>query len=121
MDIPHFPMFIMAMAGYTHAGCYDPPEPFVDWSGCDKRGAALAGIDLHNANLEHTNLQDADLSGANLRGAYMYSTYLWGANLRGANLQGASTLGAYLRESQLDKAVWADGRICGPGSTGGCY
>ena len=103
------------------AGCYDPPEPYVDWSGCDKRGMQLAGANLRQANLEHTNLQDADLSGADLRGAYMWSTYLWGANLTGANLTRAETQGAYLKECQLGNAVWKDGRVCAPGSVDGCY
>jgi hypothetical protein len=102
------------------AGCNDPPEPYVDWSGCDKRGLDLKGANLRRANLEHTNLMGADLSGANLSGAYMWSTYFWGANLRGANFRDAETRGAYLKESDLTGAIWADGRVCAPASVDVC-
>lgn len=112
---------MLHMADPARAGCYDPPEPFVDWSGCNKQGAELAGANLLRANLEHANLQDADLSGANMRGAYMWSTYLWGANLSNTNLMEAETQGAYLKESVLDGAVWQDGRVCGKGSIDSCY
>ncbi|MEW6677100.1 MAG: pentapeptide repeat-containing protein [Pseudomonadota bacterium] len=103
------------------AGCNDPPEPYVDWSGCDKRGMDLKSANLRRANLEHTNLMGADLSGADLSGAYMWSTYFWGANLRGTNFRDAETRGAYLKESYLAGAIWQDGRICGPASVDSCH
>jgi len=124
MCAPYIPSLNAAVLGISccaHAGCYDPPEPYVDWSGCDKRGMVLAGANLRRANLEHTNFQDADLSGADMRGAYMWSTYLWGANLRAANLQGANTRGAYFKESFLDSTIWEDGRVCAQGSVDACH
>ena len=112
---------VFSLSLSAHAGCMDPPEPYVDWSGCNKSGMNLAGANLRRANLEHTNLKDANLAGADMRGAYMWSTYLWGANLRKANLRDAETQGAYLKESYLTGAIWKDGRVCGPDSVDGCY
>lgn len=112
---------MLCMVEPATAGCNDPPEPYVDWGGCNKEGTDLAGAKLFHANLEHTNLKDANLTGADLRGAYMWSTYLWGANLSNANLMEAETQGAYLKESIIEGAVWQDGRVCAQGSVDGCY
>ncbi len=112
----------------------------VNWSACDKRGAALAGALLRNARLDRTRLEDARLAGAvmeyasakraNLRNADLRGAKLTAADLSGADLSGADLAGANLRYAvltgivlagtRLDNAVWSDGRTCAPGSIGGC-
>lgn len=112
----------------------------VNWSACDKRGAALAGALLRNARLDRTRLEDARLAGAvleyasakranlrnaDLRGAKLTAADLSGADLSGADLAGANLRyavldGALLAGTRLDNAVWGDGRTCAPGSVGGC-
>jgi len=34
---------LACVAGMAHAACTDPPQAGVDWNGCDKHGARLAG------------------------------------------------------------------------------
>ncbi len=112
----------------------------VNWSGCDKRGATLAGVLLRNARLERTRLGDAHLAGAimeyanakgvNLRNADLHGANLVAADLTGADISGADLSGANLRYAvfegalmagtRLDHAVWSDGRTCAPGSVGAC-
>lgn len=91
----------------------------------DFRGARLTGADLAYAELDAARLQGADLRGARLVGALLVRADLRGADLRGAdlsyaNLKGAQLAGARLAGARLDKAIWPDGRICAPGSVGGC-
>lgn len=112
----------------------------VNWSACDKRGAALAGAVLRNARLDKIRLEDARLAGAvleyasakranlrnaDLRGAKLTAADLGGADLSGADLAGANLRyavldGAMLAGTRLDNAVWSDGRTCAAGSVGGC-
>lgn len=80
--------------------CNQPPARGVDWHGCNKTGFLLAGADLRQANLTGTDFSGANLSYANLAGA----------QLTGALLQGAILTGT----------IWADGRVCAPGSVGVC-
>lgn len=107
-------------AAQGKAACSDPPAPKVDWGGCDKRHADLRGADLRGANLTYTDFLGANLEMANLSEARMWATYLWEASLYGANLRNADILGAYLSNAYLERAVWVDGRICGPDSMGRC-
>lgn len=112
----------------------------VNWSGCDKRAAALAGALLRNARLDAARLEEARLAGAlleyasaknaDLRNADLRGAKLVGADLAGADLAGADLAGANLRHAvldaarltgtRLDHAVWTDGRACAPGSIGAC-
>jgi len=112
----------------------------VNWSGCDKRAAALAGAMLRNARLDRTRLDEARLAGAvleyasatgaslhnaDLRGAKLTAVDLSGADLSGsdlagANLRYAALIGANLAGARLDQAVWSDGRTCATGSIGSC-
>lgn len=120
--------------------CAAPAGEGINWSGCDKRGSALAGANLRNARLERTRLEDARLAGAileyanakgaNLRNADLRGAKLTAADLSGADLSGADLSGANLRYAvfestllagtRLDDAVWSDGRTCAPGSVGAC-
>jgi len=120
--------------------CAAPAGEGINWSGCDKRGAALAGAMLRNARLERTRLEDARLAGAvmeyanasvanlrnaDLRGAKLMAVDLSGADLSGADLSGANLRyavmnGTRLAGTRLDNAVWSDGRTCAAGSVGAC-
>ena len=64
-----FSPLLLGFACHANAGCYDPPKPFMDWSGCDKRGLDLAGANLQGANLTNAELQGAYLKSANFGGA----------------------------------------------------
>ncbi len=120
--------------------CAAPAAEGVNWSGCDKRGAALAGAMLRNARLDRARLEDArlagavleyaSLTGANLRNADLRGAKLTAVDLSGADLSGADLSGANLRYAvsnethlagtRLDHAVWSDGRACATGSVGEC-
>lgn len=122
------------------ASCAATAGEGVNWSGCDKRGAALAGAMLRNARLDGTRLEDARMAGAvleyasakgvnlrnaDLRGAKLTAVDLSGADLSGADLSGANlryaALGqARLAGARLDHAVWSDGRTCAVDSLGAC-
>ena len=127
------------------ADCSAPAAPEVAWQGCDKRWAALAGVELKGARLDGVrldaaDLRRADLSYANLGAASLRGANLSGARLIGANLSKADLTGADLSEAVLDyatltgvhmsgvrffrtrlgKAVWPDGRICAPHSVDVC-
>jgi len=134
----------------AEADCSQPPHPGVNWSNCTMEGVAWPGSDLSgammknmrlsravltaanlaNADLAYASLSVADLRRADLRGARLTGASLRGANLSGANLQdadlsyanlsGAHLDGANLQGARLDKAIWVDGRYCGPGSVGQC-
>ncbi len=128
-------------AGITQAAdCTASPSDGINWSGCDKRGLALAGLKARNARmakarLDNTQLTGADLAyavlaGASLRGAELKGASLMGADLTGADLTDASLEYAVLKDgrlpgvrldrARLDKATWVDGRVCAPGSLGEC-
>ncbi len=120
--------------------CAARPAEGVNWSGCDKRGAALAGAMLRNARLQRTRLEEARLSGAileyanasgaqlrnaDLQGAKLIAADLTGADLSGADLSGANLRytvlkGTRLAGTRLDNATWSDGRNCAAGSIGVC-
>lgn len=130
--------------------CNAPPGAGVDWHGCrldrldlsgvDLSGARLrdaraAGVRLTRARLSGADLAYADLAGAGLGQADLVGATLTGTNLRGADLTGADLGGAdlsyadlyqarlgdaLLAGARLDRAVWVDGRVCGPGSVGAC-
>ena len=127
------------------ADCSSPPAAEVAWQGCDKRWAALGGVDLRGARLDGVRLDAADLSQADLSYANLSGASLRGANLRGASLIGADLsrtdlTGADLSQAILDyatltdahmagvrlsgtrigKAVWPDGRLCAPQSVDVC-
>lgn len=75
------------------------------------RGMDLSGADFRGAELDRTDFRGANLSGANFENADLDDANLTGANISGANFKGA----------ELEFAKWADGRVCGEGSIGGCW
>ncbi len=82
--------------------------------------AALVSATLTRAKLTGATLRFAMLAGARLEGANLARAYLYGANLTAANLTGANLGDADLTRAVLDSAVWTDGRVCAPPSTGTC-
>ncbi|MDP2834127.1 MAG: pentapeptide repeat-containing protein [Pseudomonadota bacterium] len=120
--------------------CAAPAAEGINWSSCDKRGAALAGALLRNARLDRTRLEDARLAGAvmeyasavganlrnaDLRGAKLTAVDLSGADLSGADLSGANLRYAAIKDTllagtRMDHVVWSDGRTCAVGSVGEC-
>lgn len=86
------------------AACSDPVEPYLDWSGCDKKDAILTGVWLPGAILEGANLEGADLTGAKLGDADLTDAVLVNASLREANLRGAILKGAILKGAILKGA-----------------
>lgn len=130
--------------------CKAQPAPAVDWTHCDLKTARLTGVelshahlaeaDLEGASLRNARLGGADLSYANLRAADLAGAELAGATLVGADLRSADLTGAHLAQADLsfvdlraaridgaslegakfDAAIWLDGVVCGPQSTGAC-
>lgn len=125
--------------------CNGPPGDSAKWSGCDKNDASLAHAVLRNADLKGAHFERADLSGADLSYADMQTADLRGADLRGAILRaanlsqvdltgadltgadlgytvmsGAVVDGARFDGTNLGKARWIDGRLCGAESVGTC-
>lgn len=78
---------------------------YADLSGSDLSYAELSAARMKGINLQNADLTYADLSNSDL-------TY---ANLKNSKLGGAKLDGA-----RLDKAIWIDGSVCGPGSVGRC-
>ena len=136
---------IQASLANRASDCRQMPGEGVNWAGCDKREAVLAGVRLKNARLAKVKLERADLSaaelsyadlqGANLRGANLRGASLNAASLRQADLTGADLTGADLRftvltgafmegarldGARLDQATWLDGRVCAAASVGAC-
>jgi len=106
----------------------------INWMGCDRSAAQLAGSYLGSAQLANATLSDADLGnsylsaanligarlqGANLQGAVMQEVFLRNADLSNANLQGAVLSGTFLG-ADFSGATWTDGRRCAEGSVGAC-
>jgi hypothetical protein len=87
------------------AECGQPAARGVNWSGCNKEGELLVGVDLRGA----------ELFGAHLKGARLRYADLTRANLERADLTGADLTGA-----RLGEAVWVDGRVCAADSIGMC-
>lgn len=134
----------------TESQCSAPAAPAIDWRNCRLAGlqaiearleqarldsailvgSNLFGAHLHQAQLDYadlsvSNLSFADLRGASLKGTNLQQADLSGADLRDANLAFANLKGAVLDGSKLngavlDNAIWIDGRVCAPGSTGEC-
>jgi uncharacterized protein YjbI with pentapeptide repeats len=125
--------------------CRQTAGPDVNWSGCDKQGMLLTGVELTSANLGQTRfngaqlddanlsyakLQGADFSFANLANARLISADLQNADLsqadlthadlRYADLRGAKLDEATLQGTLFDHATWLDGRVCATGSIGRC-
>lgn len=110
--------------------CGKPAAPGVNWSGCDKQGALLRGVDLARGNLDYANFSGADLSGsslaraslvgANLEAADLSHADLSNADLSNADLSAADMASSSLTGAVLDHAIWIDGRVCAVGSLGQC-
>lgn len=110
--------------------CQAVAAPRVNWSGCDKEGKRLRGVDLNGSDLSYASFLRADLSGSRLSGAKLTGVNFNGselnnADLRGtdmsnADLRGANLLSANLAGAVLDHAIWTDGRVCAVGSLGQC-
>ena len=125
--------------------CRVDAAPQINWSGCDKSGARLRGVNLSSAVLNHArfvkaemshiqlsyasltsadlsyaNLSQANLLGAALNDADLSYAGLRGADLRYADLRGARLDAADLFDARLDNAIWPDGKVCGVGSVGSC-
>jgi hypothetical protein len=140
---PESPVRVPALV--TGPDCVAQPAPNVNWSGCKKSNAWLAGARLtnsrmENARLDHAQLNQADLGyarlanadlmGANLHQARLVATDLRGADLRDvdlvgadlsyADLRGARLEGALLDQARFDRAYWVDGRVCALGSVSKC-
>lgn len=81
-----------------------------DMQYADLSGSDLSYADLSYARMKGINLQNADLSNADLKNCDLSYANLINSNLGGANLAGA----------RLEKAIWIDGTVCGPGSVGNC-
>lgn len=125
--------------------CRAAAAPQINWSGCDKSGAWLRGVNLSSAVLNHArfvkaemshiqlsysslvsadlsyaNLSQASLLGSSLNDADMSYADLRGADLRFADLRGARLDAAALFDARFDSAIWPDGKVCGAGSVGSC-
>lgn len=139
-----------SQAPVPHADCAAPAGPGVNWSSCnlgkvaldgaDLRGATLRGAQMAGSSLRGARLPDADLAyvdlsggslayaglarvnlmGANLNGADISNADLHAANLSYTNFTNADIGGARLDGANLDNAIWIDGSLCRPGSTGRC-
>ena len=134
----------------TGPRCNADPAPGVDWHDCRLERLDVRGLDLSNANLRGARARDASMVSARLAGADLAYADLAGAQLAGADLAGASLVGtnlsgvdldqanlagadlsyadlyranlagAILKDARLGRAVWVDGRVCGPDSLSTC-
>ena len=61
--------------------------------------------------IENANFLNANLTNANFTNA----------DLEEANLKGANIKGTVFKNTELEYAVWIDGKTCGAGSVGSCW
>ncbi len=100
-----------------------PPDPQLDLSAVDLRGARLANahlnqVDLHDARLDHADLQDAQLnnailSAASLAAANLRKAVLVKAQLSNAQLTAAHLSDGLLRDANLHGADLRKAELCG--------
>jgi len=86
--------------------CSEPPQPKVNWFGCNFSKANLENVDLRFANLSNTNfeganLQNADLSYANLQKAKLTNSNIQNAKLQSAKLQNSDFSNSDLKNAKL--------------------
>ncbi|MBK9741129.1 MAG: pentapeptide repeat-containing protein [Actinobacteria bacterium] len=88
--------------------CDKPATLFVDWSGCDKRGAQLSGALLGGADLSNALLDKANLDSVNFTAACgMICVSLvtaTGAHMPGASMKRVTLLGSYFEAADLSYA-----------------
>jgi len=84
------------------SNCENPPQPHVNWSGCQIEGTDLFGAKLMFANLTNINLFQSNLQNADLSHAILENANLSEANLKDAILLGANLNGADLSETNLE-------------------
>ncbi|WP_428624296.1 pentapeptide repeat-containing protein [Sedimenticola sp.] len=145
-----FGLYLGAPESIPDPDCRSKPAPGVNWRNCKLDGiqyeaadmerallnnslirrARLSGsklndsdmqyVDLSESDLSYTELKQAAMKGATLRQADLSYADLTGADLSFADLTGANLGGAKLQQVRLDNAIWINGAVCLPGSTGGC-
>jgi len=82
--------------------------------------ADLQYADLSGSDLSYTEFSDAKMKGINLQNADLTYADLSNSDLSYANLKNSKLGGAKIGGARLDKAIWIDGSVCGPGSVGKC-
>lgn len=82
-------------------------------TGCDFRGAQLAGRNLSNVNLTGADFRNADLHGANLSLANLQGADFSGANLRDVNFMQANLQGCDMRRADLTGANFTSASLEG--------
>ena len=124
------PAFLAAAltAAPALADCTDPPDPEVNWQGCNFNGLTLTELNLEGARLREASFLRADISGSNLRGIEGYKMRMVSAKAREvdfegaalpradftkADLTGANLAGADLRNARLYQTVLRDANLTG--------
>jgi uncharacterized protein YjbI with pentapeptide repeats len=102
-------------ANIANAKLFEADLSFAQLQSANLQGAHLRDADLFAANLSHAilkeaNVSEANLRGANLRGAFLDGADITGANFGDANLKGASVEATRGEPSNLEGAIWIDGR-----------
>ena len=98
----------IALNQFLFPDCSRPPQPKVNWAGCDFSETEIINANLKFANLTNTkfagaNLENSDLSHANMENADLTLANLENADLSGATFVRAEFPSAYLRGANLTK------------------
>jgi len=104
----------IALNQFLFPDCSRPPQPKVNWAGCDFSETEIINANLKFANLTNTkfagaNLENSDLSHANMENANLTlanleNTDLSHANLAHADLSHSNLVNAKLLQSKMEDA-----------------
>lgn len=81
------------------ADCTDPPDPGVNWQGCNFNGLTLTELNLEGGRLREASFLRSDISGSNLSGIEGYK-----ARFVNATVQNVDFTGAQLARADFTKA-----------------
>lgn len=91
--------------------CEGPPEPNVNWSGCNFPFEELSGANLENANLANSNLLGINLSESNLVNADLSGSNLVFSNFKNSNLVNVEIISSKLFHADISNSDLRDSNL----------
>ena len=110
------------------ADCTDPPDPGVNWQGCNFNGLTLTELNLVGGRLREASFLRSDISGSDLREIEGYKARFVSAKLRNvdfeaaqlaradftkADMTGANLTDADLRNARLYQTILREANLTG--------
>lgn len=86
------------------ADCTDPPDPGVNWQGCNFNGLTLTELDLEGGRLREASFLRSDISDSNLRDIEGYKARFVSAKLRNVDFESAQLARADFTKADMTGA-----------------